>query len=250
LYVDDLNETKTGNLHPLTITVNPPPPKERVPDKISTGTHDLDRLLLGGIPENYAIVLSAPSSDERALLIERFLEAGPEAGETTLHVTTEAANTKKLAEKYPSSFYLFLCNLQADTIIQNAPNVFKLKGVENLTDIDIVLSKAFRALEPSAVASKRICIEIVSDVLLQHHVVVTKRWLSELLPTMKAKGFTVLAVANPRMHSPEDFEAILGLFEGEMRVTEKETPEGTRYVLKIRKLRGQKYLESEIVLAR
>ena len=251
LYIDELGKTKTCKPKPITITVQPALPKyEALPGRIPTGLAELDALLLGGIPQNYAVVLTAPSTDERENLINRFLEEGATARETTFHITTEAGNAKELAEKYPSNFYLFVCNAQADAMVQSLPNVFKLKGIENLTDIDIALTKAFRTIDPSAVGPKRICIEIVSDVLLQHHAIATKRWLSALLPTLRTKGFTILAVLNPRMHSPEDFEAILSLFEGEMRVTEKETPEGAKHILKIRRLRGQKYVENEIVLNR
>jgi hypothetical protein len=133
-------------------------------------------------------------------------------------------------------------------MIQNMPNVFKLKGVENLTEIDIALTKAFRTLNPSAKGPKRICLEIVSDALLQHHAINTRRWLSALLPTLKSKGFTILAVVDPQMHPPEETQAILGVFEGEIRVTEKETPQGIRQTLKIRKLYNRKYQENEVFL--
>ena len=249
LYIDELNETKTCKPKPITITVQPVQPKyEVLPGRIPTGFAELDALLFGGIPQKYAVVLSSPSAGEREQLTKRFLETGVTARETTFHITTEAENTKILAEKYPSNFYLFVCNPQADTIIQNKSNIFKLKGIENLTDIDIALTKAFRALDPSGVGLGRICIDIVSDVLLQHHAITTRRWLSALLPTLKSKGFTTLATINPRMHLPEEFEAVLGLFDGEIRVSEKETPEGTRQTLKIRKLGNQKYQENELIL--
>jgi hypothetical protein len=163
----------------------------------------LDRLLFGGIPEKYIIVLAAPSSDEREMLINRFLEVGAEAGETTFHIAADAGTSKALAEEYPLNFYLFVCNPQADTMVRSAPNVFKLKGIENLTEIDITLTKAFRTLKSSVTSSKRICIEIVSDALLQHHAVSTRRWLSALLPTLKFKGFTTLAVFDPHMLPPQ-----------------------------------------------
>jgi hypothetical protein len=66
-------------------------------------------------------------------------------------------------------------------MIQNLPNVVKLKGTENLTEIDIALTKAFRTLNPSAAAPRRACVEIVSDVLLQHHAVITRKWLSVVI---------------------------------------------------------------------
>jgi pentatricopeptide repeat protein len=249
VYVDDLGNTKVFKVNPITVTAQPVKPAyEALPGRITTGNTKLDRLLLGGMPEKYAIILAAPSSDERSLLIKRFLEAGIEAGETTFHLTEEAANTKALAEKHPSNFQLFLCNPQADVMIQSAPNVSKLKGVENLTEIDIALTKAFRALSPSTADARRICIETISDILLQHHAVTTRRWLSALLPTLKSKGFTILAVIDPGMHPAEETQAVLGLFDGEISIHEKETPKGTVRFLKIKRMTGQKYLKDEISL--
>ncbi len=51
-----------------------------LPGRVSTGFADLDKLLFGGIPENYAVILESPSSDERELLIKKFLEAGVKKG--------------------------------------------------------------------------------------------------------------------------------------------------------------------------
>jgi KaiC/GvpD/RAD55 family RecA-like ATPase len=250
-YIDELGETKTCKPNPITITVQPAKPKyEVLPGRIPTGSEELDALLFGGIPERYAVVLTSPSTEERELLVKRFLEAGATAGETTFYLTAEAANTEAIAEKYPSNFFLFACNPQADAMIQSLPNVFKLKGVENLTDIDIALTKAFRTLNPFAKEAKRICLGIVSDVLLQHHAINTRRWLSALLPTLKSKGFTILAVIDPRVHPPEELQAILSVFDGEIRVCEKETPEGTKQTLRIRKLINQKYSDNEAVLSK
>jgi KaiC/GvpD/RAD55 family RecA-like ATPase/tetratricopeptide (TPR) repeat protein len=249
VYLDDLGESRTWQHDPITVTVKPAQPTVHVlPGRVSSGFDELDDLLEGGIPEKYAIVLASPSSDERSLLIKRFLEAGAEAGETTFYITAEAGDGKALAEKYPSNFYLFICNPRADAITQSLPNVVKLKGVENLTEIDIALTKAFRTLNPAAVGRRRACIDIASDVLLQHHAVVTRKWLSGLLPDLKAKGFTTLAVIDPQMHPQEEVQAITGLFEGEIRILERETANRAEKVLRIRKLDNQKYVKNELIL--
>ena len=246
-----MGETKTSSTRTFTITVQPAKPKfEVLPGRVSTGIADVDALLFGGIPERYAVVLASPSTDEREFLIKRFLETGAKAGDTTFNITSEVAAANVLAEKYPQNFYLFVCNPRADAMVQSTPNVFKLKGVENLTDIDIALTKVFRALTPSATRLKRICIDVVSDALLQHRVVTTRRWLSALLPTLKSRGFTVLATVNPRMHPPEEFEAVVSLFDGEIDVYEKETSKGIARFLRIRKMTGQKYLKDEIPLTK
>ena len=246
-YVDDLGMTKAFKTNPITITVQPfKPAYEALPGRVTTGLAELDKLLLGGIPEKHAVVLSAPSCDEREMLVNHYLRAGAEASETTFQITTEATNTKALAEKYPSNIYLLVCNPQADAMVQDQPNVFKLKGIENLTDIDISLTKAFRTLNQTETGAKRICIDIISDALLQHHAINTRRWLSALLPTLKSKGFTVLAVINPQMHPPEARQAIISLFDGEIEITEK----GLAKTLRVKKLANQRYLEEEMPLTK
>jgi len=133
-------------------------------------------------------------------------------------------------------------------MIKNLVHVFKLNGVENLTDIDISLAKAFRTLDPTYRGTKRACIEIISDVILQHHAVITRKWLGGLLPELRSKGFTTLAVLNPQMHNQEEVQAIKGLFEGEIQICEKETDKGFGQFLRIRKLFHQRYLENELML--
>ena len=221
-----------------------------LPGRVTTGFNGLDNLLLGGIPENYTIILTSPSCDEREELIKRFLQAGLANGQITFYITTEAGNTAALAEKFPSSLFLFICNPRADIIVKNLPNVFKMKGIENLTDIDIALIKSFRMFDNSQSGPKRACIEIISDVLLQHHAVMTRKWLSGLLPELKAKGFTTLAVINPQMHPQEEVQAISGLFEGEIRITEKDAEKGPEKILRIRKLYNQRYTDTEFMLTR
>jgi KaiC/GvpD/RAD55 family RecA-like ATPase len=217
-----------------------------LPGRISTGYEDLDNLLLGGIPEDYNVILASPSCDERDLLIKRFLEAGIREGQPTFYITIEATGVRALAEEFQSCFYVFVCNPRADLMTKSLPNIFKLKGVENLTDIDIALTKAIQTLPTSKSGPRRACIEIISDVLLQHRAVTTRRWLVELLPDLKSKGFTTLAVMNPQMHPQEDVQAILGLFDGEIKIYEKETKEGLEKFLRIRKMYNQRYLENEL----
>ncbi len=124
------------------------------------------------------------------------------------------------------------------------PNVFKLKGVENLTDINIALTSALRKLSTSAKAPRRCCIQIVSDVLLQHQALQTRRWLTGLLPELKSRGFTILAVIDPGMHSSQEIRAVLDLFEGEVDIYEK----GLEKFLKIKKMTNQKYSKKELSL--
>ena len=218
-----------------------------LPNRISTGYMNLDSLLFGGIPKTYATVLSSTSCDERDLLIGRFLKAGLRMGEATFYVSVTPKNIEDFL-KDSSNFLLLLCNPHTDSITKSQPNVFKAKGVENLTDINIALTLAFRRINPSDTGSKRACLEIVSDVLLQHKAKETRRWLAGVLSEFKSNGFTVLATLNPQMHSFAEAQAVLDLFDGEISIYEKETENGQERHLRIRRMHDQKYLETDMVL--
>jgi KaiC/GvpD/RAD55 family RecA-like ATPase len=242
--------SKITRAHEVVSKVQSTEISQSIPGRVATGYPDLDKLLCGGIPENYAVALTTPSWDERELLVSSFLKTGTEQGEVTFYLTVDPGATRSLAEKYQTSFYLFVCNPQADAIVKDAPNMFKLKGVENLTDISIALTSAMHKLDPSLKGPRRICIDLVSDVLLQHHVVQTRRWLTALITELKSTGFTTLAVIDPQIHPSEELHAILGLFEGEINIHEKETEKGSEKYLKIKKMSNQKYLANEIALTK
>ena len=213
---------------------------------VATGYADLDKLLCGGIRSSSAVVLSSPSCNEKDSLIKSFLKTGAEKGEVAFYLTTSARAAKALAEEFQSGFYLFVCNPQADAIAESSPNVFKLKGVESLTEISIALTSAIHRLDASLKGPRRACIEIVSDVLLQHRAVQTRKWLTALTTELTSTSFTVLAVVDPQMHPPEELHAILGLFDGEINIYEK----GAEKLLRIKRMSNQKYLEDELLLTR
>jgi tetratricopeptide (TPR) repeat protein len=213
-------------------------------DHVSTGHADLDKLLCGGLRSSSAVVLTSPSCNERDSLIKSFLKTGGEKEEVTFYLTTSAGAAKAFTEESQSNSYLFVCNPQADAIAESSPNVFKLKGVENLTEISIALTSAIHKLDTSMRGPRRACIEIVSDVLLQHRAVQTRKWLTALTTELTSTGFTILAVVDPQMHPSEELHAILGLFDGEINIYEK----GAEQFLKIKRMSNQKYLDDELLL--
>ena len=155
----------------------------------------------------------------------------------------EIGRWEKLAKEFPN-FTLFLCNPQAETTSEIPPNIFKLRGSENLTDINIPLVSTLRKLRAPNDKPRRICIEILSDILLQHKAVQTRRWLTGLIAGLKLKGFTTLALINPYMHPAEEVQAVLDLFDGEMEVYE----EDQQKFLRIKKMYGQDYIRNELPL--
>lgn len=243
VYVGETGEQMVSELEPATIELS----EVVLPDRIATGYRDLDALLFGGIPKNFAVILTSPSCDERDLLVNSFLKTELKKGQVTFHVTIDPGRAKTFAEEF-RNFYLFICNPQADRMIRSLPNVFKLKGVENLTEINIALTSAFRRLGKDPSGPRRACFQIVSDVLLQHHAVQTRRWLSSLIPELKSRDFTILVVIDPQMHPQQEVRAVLDLFEGEINLYEKETKIGPQKHLKIKKMANQEYLKSELSL--
>ncbi|UCE95717.1 MAG: hypothetical protein JSV51_08415 [Candidatus Bathyarchaeota archaeon] len=211
------------------------------PNRVKTGYKDLDNLLLGGIPEKYAVILTSVSCDERELLVKKFLETALKSGEATLCFTIDAMGVKALTERFSENFFLFICNPQAGLIIKEMPNVYQLKGVENLIDINIALNSAIRKLDNETPGERRAYIGIISDVLLQHGAIQTRRWLTGLITELRSRGFTTLAHVNPYMHRPEEVQAILDLFEGEINIIE----EGPEKLLQIKKLLNQPYLANQ-----
>jgi KaiC/GvpD/RAD55 family RecA-like ATPase len=229
---------------PVTITVS----KSVLSGRVATGFEDLDDMLLGGIPQNCAVILTSPSFDERDLLVRRFIETGAKTGETTFYVTIDPGNLKALIAEHKTNLYLFICNSQVDEALQNLPNVIKLKGIENLTEINIALISALRRLDASSQVPRRACIEIISDLLLQHHALSVRKWLAALIPELRSRGFTTLGVMNPQMHPPEEAQAILDVFDGEISIFERETKKGSEKFLRIKKMHEQKYLQRELQL--
>jgi len=225
-------------------------PKPEPLAHVSTGYADLDKLLYGGIPSNCAVALTSPACNERDELIKDFLETGAKKGEVTFYITIDASGARALAEKSMSNFQLFVCNPEAEAIIKSSPNVHTLKGVENLTDISIALTSAIRKLDPQLRGPRRICIDLISDVLLQHHAVETRRWLTALMTKLKSEGFTTLAVMDPEMHSPQEVRAILDLFGGEISIYDKQTEKGSSKFLRIKRMSDQKYMDDEVAFTR
>lgn len=234
-------------LEPEYVTVNVAADVTR---RVSTGFEDLDKLLLGGMPETYSVILTAPSCDERDLLTSRFVAEGIEQEEVAFYITIDANMLKHHIGSIQPNLHVFVFNPQADSLVADHPNVVKLKSIDNLTDITITLTSAFRRMNRLPKTTKRAYVEILSDVLLQHGAVRTRKWLTGILATLKSGGFTSLMMLNPQMHLAEEVQAVLDPFEGEIDIYEKETNGAVQKYLRIRRMLNQRYLENEMPLAK
>jgi tetratricopeptide (TPR) repeat protein/KaiC/GvpD/RAD55 family RecA-like ATPase len=242
-YTDNMEQTRTCTAPTVTITVSTTRPNHEIaPDRVTTGTQELDELFLGGLPQGSSIVLSAPASEEREQIIRSYLIISSHEGQQSLLIACDANTVEELAG-IPKIFCIS-CNQQTSPA---SSNVFKVEGIDSLTNIDIALTKYLRQVNQTG-KPQRACIQILSDVLLQHHAQLTRKWLTALLSNLKSKGFTVLATIDPTMHPADEVQAILSLFDGEIQVIEKETGEGLQRLIRIRRFYGHKYNDKKLVL--
>ena len=239
-YLDELGQNKSLQLRTVEINVE----EIIMEDRVSTGTEELDSLLLGGIPNEYAVVLSGPPCDERELLIKNFLKAGAKE-EFTFYIVTEVVGLEGLLKN--PNFYLFLCNPKPKIEVPDFPNVYRLQSKTDLTNLSIALTKAIRNIDQS-ITNKRICIEILSDVLVKHGTNTSKEWISGLITDLGAKGFTILAVMDPKEHPLDQATTVLNLFDGEISITQSDDPLDCKKSITVKKLRNQDYIKNPICL--
>ncbi|MEJ2242593.1 MAG: ATPase domain-containing protein, partial [Candidatus Bathyarchaeota archaeon] len=237
-YLDELGQNKYLKLKTIEIKVE----EITLENRVTTGTFEIDSLLLGGIPKGSTIVLTGSPIDERDHLIKNFLKSGIKDDEIVFYISTEANSIDNLLKN--QNFILILCNPKPKNYIPNLPNVYKLRSKTDITNLSISLTKACRKVDTSK--EKRICIETVSDILITHKVEATRRWISELLTDLTLKGFTILAAMDPDMHPPDQSKAIINLFDGEIKITQSDDPLDCKKSVIVKKLRNQKYIKNPI----
>ncbi len=124
-----------------------------------------------------------------------------------------------------------------------AQNTLPGKGIENLTELNLVITETINSLQPS-----QLVVQFLSDVLLRHKALQTRKWLSELLDKFRAKNITTLVLLNPLMHSSEEVQAIVDLFDGNIELIEKQVEGRSRKVLIIKWMHGIETVEKEFLL--
>jgi len=178
--------------------------------RVSTGYDRLDEALQGGFLAGTAIVLSAPASDEVPIFLRRFLEADA----ASLLISRSLSSADQILGNKPDGVKCLVCS---DKPISSARGILPGKGVENLTDLNLQINEALGSIQP-----KRVVLAILSDVLLRHKALQTRKWVNELLERLRSRGITTLAILNSYMHMAEETQAVVDLFDGSIEVFEKE----------------------------
>jgi len=91
-------------------------------------------------------------------------------------------------------------------------------------------------------------LDVVSEVMLAQKMLMTRKWVSDLVPRFENWGFTVLGVFNPGLHSNEEGQGLIELFNGYVQIFEKEYQGKTRKLIAVRKMADLQYNENELVI--
>jgi predicted ATPase len=203
--------------------------------KVSTGYGRLDEALQGGFLDGSTTVLSAVASDEVPILLRNFLASG---SENSLLICRTVSSAETLAKS--ENVKALVCS---DKPVSPAKNIIPGKGIENLTELNLAITDALNSLQP-----KKLVIDTLSDILLRHKALQTRKWLTELLERLRAKGITTLAVLNPYMHAAEESQAVTDIFDGNLEINEKQTEEGLKKFIRIKWMHGIENPENEFLL--
>lgn len=215
---------------------------------ISTGYSELDQLLAGGLPEGYSILLLSATWDERDLLLRRIIKSCVSTSKPVFYLSNDMNTIQDLVRAYPKDFYAF--SDQADKIKSEHGNLFKIPGIGNLSEFSISLGVALRDAHVALETSKVLVLDTVSDMLLRHKSLTTLRWLSDFVAKRKTEKFTILATLNPLIAAKEETQPIIDLFDGVIQIYEKELAERARRFIVIKKMRGRRYVETDLMLDR
>ena len=190
-------------------------------------------MLQGGFLAGSAIVLSAPASDEVPILLRRFLEADV----ASLLISRSLSSAESILGNKPGRLKCLVCS---DKPVPSAQNTLPGKGIENLTELNLTITETISSLQPS-----RLAVQFLSDVLLRHKALQTRKWLSELLDKFRAKNITTLVTLNPYMHSGEEVQAVVDLFDGNLEIFEKDVEGSPRKFMRVRWMHGITLAETE-----
>jgi len=224
------------------------------PNKVQFGQKIVDDALYGGIPKNSVVLITSPACEEKDIIVSRFVETGLDQSEVVINISADNKISQNVNSEKNKLFYQVICNAQADNantqcLTENCVNV---KGVERLTELSVALTSLLNNISKNIEESKpkRVVINIISDTLLSNQSVNTRKWLRETITKFKQKNCTILATLNPHMHTKEEAQSLLDLFDGQIDLYEKEINGEPRICMRIKRLSNSQYSTKECNLIR
>ncbi len=206
--------------------------------RISTGYARLDEALRGGFLHSSSVILSAPPGDEVPIILGKFLTESSHERKQALLISRSLSSAQAVAPTDAEQVRFLVCEA-----IPSSKSVIGGGSVGNLTALNLQVSEALRAYQPS-----RLVIDILSDVLLRHKLVQTRKWLGELLSRFRSQGITTIAHINPKIHPLEEVDGLIDLFDGHLEIVEAKVDGRPRKWLRINWIHGIEVTEREFPL--
>jgi KaiC/GvpD/RAD55 family RecA-like ATPase len=198
----------------------------------------------GGIPQKYSLLLGSPVCEERNLVIEQFFEDGVKRKSPCFLLTSDLDFAKNAHARYGDKLTVLVANARADSMAEK--NVLPIStGIQNLTALNIELVKAVRSV---ASTGGKVCLDVMSDILLTHKMLTTRKWVSDLVPRLDEWGFGVLGTFNPVLHAGEEAKGLPDLFKGYLEIFDKDFAGKMRKVIVARKMTDLQFKDSELIL--
>jgi len=195
--------------------------------KVPSGYGELDDLLGGGFLAASAILLSAPTSSKVPILLRGFVKA---TDDVALLILPSLFSAETILPNDDDSVQRMICS---ETPFLPGKGFVGGVSLESLTQLSIRISQA-----ADEVKAKRVVLGILSDVLLQHKALQTRRWLNAVLEKLKARGITTLATINPYMFRGEEVQGIVDQFDGVLEISEKDIEGSPRQLLRVKWMHG------------
>jgi KaiC/GvpD/RAD55 family RecA-like ATPase len=211
---------------------------------IPTGYIALDSILFGGLFPGSSIILTGPPCDEKDMIVKRFIETTVTSGRGCVYISSSIDRVRDLLSSHGRQLQVILCHPQAETIATANPEITALRTVDNLTEINLQFAKAVAKLNSDK--PPVLCLEILDDVLLDHHRA-TRRWLMDILGRSKSSEMTCLATLNLAMHSGDESQAVLETFDGHIDLYEAELHVHPK-LIRVKKFGGRKFLDNELLV--
>jgi hypothetical protein len=203
--------------------------------RVSTGYLRLDEALHGGFLEGSAIVLTARAGDEVPILFGNFLK-------TSTQMELLICRSLSAAGEISQSSGNVKLLISGEKPLPPSQNVIAGKSIDNLTEMNFKIDETINSIQP-----KRLVLENLSDILLRHKALQTRKWLSEVLEKLRSKRITTLAVLDPYMHASEEAEAVVNLFDGNLELIEKDVSGTIGKFLRINWMHGIDNYERELL---
>ncbi len=205
---------------------------------VSTGVPDLDDVLNGGFPKNSAVCITSVPRDELDYFIRSYLVAGSVLG-TSFYLASDGSLVGDLISGTGGRVFGFVTKPSAS----EQQGVTFVGDVDNLTGLNINFSKILS--EPPE-GPKRICVDILSDLLLHSGSLTARDWLRDFIHRLKKLDFTILAVLHSGMHSSEDVMRILEIFDGQVEIYDQEVAGMKRPYMRVSRMELHSYKHEEI----